>query len=176
LRPTLDTTVNVVTLIAGVAILGTLVARAVTPVAKPIVTQPFQVGEHVPQFRGLNFARAKRTLLMVVRQDCKFCGESIPFYRRLPRSGPVTLGGTQETQLVVLTEDDLNTARHFVEGNSLMLDAVVAIPPARRSDLRVKGTPTLLLVDSAGTIKKIWIGKLSENREREVIDALTNGN
>ena len=171
----LETTVNVVTLIAAVAILGTVAARFRGPTESPTNTQPFRVGEHVPVFQGLDFTRAKHTLLMVVRQDCRFCAESMPFYRRLPRGKAVKLGATLENQIVALMLDDLPTATHYVQSNALSIDAVVAIPPSRKSDLRVKGTPTLLLVDGTGLIQRLWVGKLSPEREREVIDALAPG-
>ena len=34
------------------------------------------------------------------------------------------------------------------------------------------GFPTLMLVDNTGTVKKTWVGKLSEEKEREVIEQM----
>jgi len=41
--------------------------------------------------------------------------------------------------------------------------------------LQVGGTPTLLLVDSKGIVQKVWLGKLSEAKEKEVLDQSCRG-
>jgi hypothetical protein len=40
------------------------------------------------------------------------------------------------------------------------------------ADIKVTATPTLLLVDSSGKVKEVWVGKLNPAREKEVIDRL----
>jgi hypothetical protein len=40
------------------------------------------------------------------------------------------------------------------------------------SELGVPGTPSLLLVNQAGTVEDTWIGKLSPERETEVLNRL----
>ena len=34
------------------------------------------------------------------------------------------------------------------------------------------GTPTLLLVDQDGVVKRTWVGKLTSDKEREALDAI----
>ena len=119
----------------------------------------------MPEFEGLHLNRAETTLVMVLRHDCHFCAESVPFYKSL-RKRPAKTAGT--TQFVVLTGDDHETAMHFVETSDLPVDDVVTVARDRLQELRVAGTPTLLLVDHTGLIQRVWLGKLDSNHEAEV--------
>jgi hypothetical protein len=40
------------------------------------------------------------------------------------------------------------------------------------ASLGTSGTPTLFLLDAHGIVKKVWVGKLSPDREAEVLDAV----
>jgi hypothetical protein len=46
---------------------------------------------------------------------------------------------------------------------------------ANFQSLQIGGTPTLLLVDSNGIVQKVWLGKLSETKEKEVMDQSRRG-
>lgn len=38
--------------------------------------------------------------------------------------------------------------------------------------LGIRGTPTLILVDATGNVRKVWIGKLPTEKESDVLDEL----
>jgi len=38
----------------------------------------------------------------------------------------------------------------------------------------ISGTPTILLVDKKGVISDLWVGKLTEEKEAEVLAKLTS--
>ena len=40
------------------------------------------------------------------------------------------------------------------------------------SKIKVPGTPTLLLVDDQGKVLDVWVGKLDESREKQVLASL----
>jgi glutaredoxin len=104
---------------------------------------------------------------MVLRHDCHFCAESVPFYKSL-RGNRNTDTTSSKPQFIVLTADDHETAMKYIEANELSVDGVVTVPVNRLQELRVAGTPTLLLVDQTGLIQRVWLGKLDSNREAEV--------
>jgi hypothetical protein len=39
----------------------------------------------------------------------------------------------------------------------------------------VRGTPTMLLVNGAGVVTKVWTGKIQPKQEQEVLTALRKG-
>jgi hypothetical protein len=168
----LDIAVNVATLFAAIAVVAVLGQRAWISAHRPTPTPPFQVGESVPAFKGLDVAQSDQTLLMVLRHNCGFCAASVPFYRELGNKfGPAMSNG--RTRLVVVTTDDPPTAKEYVRKNQFNVNAIVSVPPSRQSELRILGTPTLLLTDKSGRINRIWSGQLDELHEAEVTTALT---
>ena len=60
-------------------------------------------------------------------------------------------------------------------GRKYLSELGVTIEDVRQLPLNavgVAGTPTLILVDKEGTVKKVWIGKLPESAQSEVISQL----
>jgi len=105
-------------------------------------------------------------LVLVLRSDCPYCQESMPFYRRLLEGGD-----TDNVQVVVAAPPDDAGISEYLTSEGVEPDSVVFVegddlPP-------VPGTPTLLLVDREGVVTHAWIGLLDSDREAEVIDALS---
>jgi hypothetical protein len=46
------------------------------------------------------------------------------------------------------------------------------VKEAALDSIKVSGTPTLLLVDKAGTVADVWAGKLEPSQEEEVLSVL----
>jgi hypothetical protein len=42
--------------------------------------------------------------------------------------------------------------------------------------LNISGTPTAILIDDNGTVRDFWIGKLPQDQERQVIQAVSDPN
>ena len=111
---------------------------------------------------GIDWAKNGRTLLMAVSDKCHFCSESASFYQRLAKE-------RGKTQLVaVLPETEEEGKNYFAKLNV----AVDDIKQVTLNSLGVRGTPTLILVDSNGTAVKSWAGKLPSDREAEVLASL----
>jgi hypothetical protein len=75
----------------------------------------------------------------------------------------------------MVTTDDRETAERYSQEKALTLDAIVSVPPERARELKVPGTPTLILVNRAGVIQQMWLGRLDERREAQVVSALLPG-
>jgi hypothetical protein len=120
-------------------------------------------GDHLEPIAGLDLARSPRTLVMAVQSSCHFCSESMAFYREL------SLNKSAGVRLVVVAPDEPAAAKAYVDANRFTPDAILS---ADLPSIRVTGTPTLLLVNPAGVIERVWMGKLSAAREKEVRDVL----
>jgi len=117
-------------------------------------------GDRLDPVAGVDLTASPRTLVLAIQSSCHFCSESMAFYREIGRrkSGAI--------RLVVVAPDDPAAAKSYVAANGFTPDAIVS------SDLTaigVSGTPTLLLVNPAGVIERVWMGKLSPAREKEVL-------
>jgi len=111
---------------------------------------------------GVDWAKNGQTLVLVLSDQCHFCGESAPFYQRLVREHG-------KTRLVAVVPQTVDRGRRYLNKLDVTVDDV---KQASFGSLGVRGTPTLILVDNNGSAIKSWIGKLAPNVEAAVIDTL----
>lgn len=128
-------------------------------------TSGYQTGEPVTTaVDQLRLGRARLSAVVVLSNTCGFCVDSAGFYRRLAALEAKAGGGFQTLFLGIRGIDD---ATAFVLQHRLDPKQTRPTPP----DVQVKvpGTPTLLLVDSQGRVTRSWVGKLTTGQESEVI-------
>ena len=126
--------------------------------------QAYKPGEKINDTADLKFGNASKTLLLTTRSTCKFCQDSMPFYRSLVATAKRT-----HTRFVGITAEDLNTNREYLDRNGVALDAVVN---AGRNGIRRLGTPDLILVQTTGVVLKSWHGMLDRKNEADVMRSL----
>ncbi|HMG73756.1 MAG TPA: hypothetical protein VK582_09660 [Pyrinomonadaceae bacterium] len=131
----------------------------------PAVKPPASlVGARV-SLRGIDWAKNGQTLVMALKENCHFCADSAEFYRRLDNDGAVR----KKTRFIAALPGSLPDSQVYLNLENVDVDEI------RQTDLQligVRGTPTLLLVNNKGVITQTWVGKLSPERESEVISAL----
>ncbi len=91
----------------------------------------------------------------------------MPFYRKL---ADLEKSNQIDAHLIAVFPDDPAAVRQLVQTQQL---AVEAFPGIELSQVKVEGTPTLLLVDQQGRVSKVWIGELAAAGEAEVIAAIS---
>lgn len=104
----------------------------------------------------IDFAGAPRTVLVFVSSNCRYCTESMPFYRRLT--------GLRKAPIIVVGYQPADVLRAYVNSQGVFPDAVVSATP---STLAVSGSPTVIIVDSSRRVVAVWRGLLRA-RESEV--------
>jgi thiol-disulfide isomerase/thioredoxin len=112
----------------------------------------------------INWHQNGKTLLLVLQKGCHFCTESAPLYQRLVKE----LSGTDIHLVAVLPQDPM-------DGKKYLDDLGVGIKDVKQaglSSLGVAGTPTLILLDDKGVVEKSWVGKLSPEKETELLGKL----
>lgn len=126
------------------------------PSAKPVLIRGAVID-------GINVAQGRRSLLIVISPTCRFCVDSVEFYRNLlakaaPRGIDV---------LFWSPASEVETAE-FLKESGLPHGRVVQgkLPGA------ITGTPALIAMDASGRILAGWLGKLDATQEREVLALL----
>lgn len=114
---------------------------------------------------NVDVSKKDQTLILALKKGCKYCTESAPFYQRLFKQ----IEEQGRTQLVVVSPNEQQDARSYLDGLGLSPSLIVQLP---LNSIHVKGTPTLLLVDNKGKLTSQWVGKLSPNSEAEVLAKL----
>lgn len=110
---------------------------------------------------GVDWRASRKTLLVALQAGCKFCAQSAPFYRRLADEA-----STHGVRLIALLPQPSEEARSYLEGLNV---PIFDVKDARRLDVPVRATPTLILVDNQGVVTKSWQGLLHNDKEDEVL-------
>jgi hypothetical protein len=162
MRPRLDTIVNIATLVVCIAVLYVLFG------SQRSITEPpkFKSGQELPALPGLSLSTNAKTLVVVLKSDCRFCEESMPFYRKL--SEAIRGNPRINSRLIVIGPEDLRTLTDYVTRHGVTAADVVTIPRQSSWMGKISGTPTLIFADERGRIDAIWLGKLNSAEQEEV--------
>ena len=63
-------------------------------------------------------------------------------------------------------------AEQYLNGEGVHVDQVRQVT---LGDIGIRATPTMLLVNSAGVVTKIWVGRVKPEQEQDVLTALRKG-
>ena len=100
--------------------------------------------------------------MLALKPDCPYCERSVPFYRRLAAREPEN---RLAVHLLALVSSDAARTREYAASRQLGMQFQSDID---FSKIKVLGTPTLVLVDPNGRVRKAWIGQLTPAEEAEV--------
>lgn len=103
----------------------------------------------------------QKTLLIVLQKGCKFCTESMPFYKTL-----VEKAKEKGVKLVAVLPNSREEGSQYLRENGVEIQE---IKQAQLNSVNVRGTPTLILVNDNGKVLSSWVGKLPANKEHEVV-------
>jgi hypothetical protein len=164
----IETTANVATIIVAVLLSTVLIKLYVLPgraeSKAPVVSAPEVVrGKNLDgRLLGVDWAKNHRTLVLAISTTCHFCNESVPFFRTLGPAG-------KDVKMLAVLPQPVNEARQYLSTAGVRVDDVRQAP---LNTLGVRGTPTLLLVNDAGVVTDVWVGKLQPDQETQVLTAL----
>ena len=128
------------------------------PVIDSTPAIPTSVAGKVP----VDLTSRKKWVVLVLSTQCHFCQESAPFHERLVQM----LRNSADTGLIAVFPQDHQAVEQYKA--TYKVDFPNTITDASLSQLQVRGTPTLLLVDQQGKVLKGWRGRLPEIGEKEV--------
>jgi hypothetical protein len=124
----------------------------------------YAVGEVVAPVPELSGAAARPILLVVMASTCHFCTDSMGFYRELVE---LKQNRWPALDVVAASRENMLVLTRYLQQHELKVDRAVHIP--HDSGFKVTLTPTLMLLDAAGRVLQIWVGRLSKDNERAAI-------
>lgn len=128
--------------------------------ARPITS----VGEKL-SLPGTDWAKNQRTLVLALQIGCHFCSESSSFYQKLVQER----SHFGKTQFVAVLPQPVENSTAYLNKLGVSVDE---IRQGSLGEIGVQGTPTLLLVNSAGVVTEAWDGKLQPEQEQSVFARL----
>jgi hypothetical protein len=153
----LEVAANVCIVIVALVAVG-LVARNYW--LKRSEPKPVAAGEHFA-LKNVNWQESGNTVVFGISTTCHFCTESAPFYREL-----VQKCAAQRVRTIAVLPQPVDVSKAYLANEGVVVNEIrqEALP-----DLKIRGTPTLVLIDSKGIVKGVWIGKLSPDAEKELL-------
>ena len=109
---------------------------------------------------GVDWMKNGRTIVLALSTRCHFCTESAPFFRKLREKAG------KNVKIVGAFPQPVAEAELYLKGEGVHVDQVKQITLA---NIGVSGTPTVLLLDSAGIVTNSWVGKLQPVEEDQVL-------
>jgi thioredoxin-related protein len=167
-KSTLDTAANIAIILVCIIAAGILIRNNFFPPRPPGAAPEAAKGETLAELRGVVPAGSNKALVVAISPTCHFCNDSMPFYKRLMEqrnesNSPVKVIAAVPAAAAQAAEQQ-NLTEHGVKPDALVnLDF---------KKIKVPGTPTLILVDNQGKVLDVWVGKLDESHEREVLAKL----
>jgi hypothetical protein len=174
LSRTIETLANagiVIVAILGAAVLVKQLATGDAPQPTTASTRPSAARPRAPapgsriSVPGVRWDRSEQTLVLVLSTTCRFCTDSADFYQRLVNESH----RAGKTRLLAVLPQGTSEATRYLSDLHVRIDEVVQAPLAA---VNAGGTPTLILVDRSGTVKRTWLGRLPPERETEILGIL----
>lgn len=156
---------NILIIVAIVALVGILVQRYFFPVksTNQFINLQASIGTKV-NLPDVDWVRQSKTLILVLESTCRYCNESAPFYRRLTQE----IQGKNVSLIAVFPTKVEESRKHL---NELGLSSL-EVKQASLDMLQVIGTPTVILTNDKGEVTHSWVGKLSVDKELDLISKL----
>lgn len=109
------------------------------------------------------------TLVLALKVGCPHCENELPFYEKLVRQNDAL---SSHVSVIAVFPDSAETVESAYPNRLLRIRRIT---DTDLQFLNVTGTPTLLLVDSAGRVKRVWKGELDEESRNAVAEAIIRG-
>lgn len=178
LNQRLETVINVA-IISIIILIGYILVQTflLTPSNKLVSNNPsqnsgspsnppqarIQIGTKV-NFSGIDWKENEKTLVIYSRKGCRFCTESMSFYKKLAEKKDEFA-----TKIIVVSTDTVETSKEYFAENGVNLSE---FRQSKSIVSGLRGTPTLLLVDNKGKVLSVWVGRLPKEKEKEVVSQL----
>jgi thiol-disulfide isomerase/thioredoxin len=114
---------------------------------------------------GVSWNDSDETVVLALSNKCHFCTESAPFYQKLTRE----LADQKNVRVLAVFPQEVNEGKKYLDGLNV---PITNVAQATLDSLGVRGTPTLVIVDKNGTVKQSWVGRLTAERETEVLSRI----
>jgi hypothetical protein len=154
-------------IVVSVAALAILIEKRFAPPPEPLGSAKALVGKRI-DIPGLRWASSRLNAVFYISASCHFCQASMPFYREVSEARS---GTNKRVALSILTVGSESELRKLLSAESILVDGFYSVP----GNIRLRGTPTLLIVDDHGRVLEVFEGMLDAPRQRAVLELVRAG-
>ncbi len=169
-RSKLDTAANIAIILVCIVAATVLIRNNFFPpqAAAPPGMEPVEKGDRLEVLKAAMPQGSDRTLFVMLQPNCGYCNESMPFYKRLIDQRNQKGSNVKVVAAVGQPAAEAEEAQKLAAAG-VQPDGLTTVDFAAA---KVPGTPALLLVDNQGEVLDVWVGKLDEDKEEEVLERL----
>ena len=157
----LEAAANVAVLITSCLLAGFLVQRSCSTTTNDAARGPEVTPGMKIEIDGVDWQAPPLTTVLALNTSCRFCTESAAFYREISRAAAAV-----DVPVLALFPQTESEGRAYLGTLEVRVDDVRQI---RLSTVRVRITPTVIVVDRQGTVLRAWHGRLASELEQEVL-------
>jgi hypothetical protein len=99
--------------------------------------------------------------------NCDSCRESVPFFTMLVDK---LRGKPGDARLIAMFQGGEEQTRRYAEQSRLNTDTIFGVDFKL---LDLSALPSIILIDSTGTVLDFWIGKPSKDTEQQILRQIT---
>lgn len=119
-------------------------------------------GKEITLLPEVRFSAADATVVLFLSSRCRFCADSLDFYRRLSEA---KASSKRRVRVVAAGREPAPILDHFLATGGVAIDQVVSTGERPTAS----STPTIVIVDRRGIIQGAWIGRLSQEGEMSIV-------
>ncbi len=163
----IEVAANVLIVVVAMLIVGVLIEKYF--IAAPGQNQQARITPTVGKLVNLpgeEFTAREKTIVLALQTTCQFCNESVPFYKRLIEE----VKGKNINIIAVFPQSVEEGSAHLSQLGMVGME----VKQAPVSVLETSGTPTLIITDQEGRVINYWVGKLTSDKEMEVIQEINS--
>lgn len=156
---------NVAIIIIALLIVILLIQKFFSATPSSSITNTSLIGSKlaIPNY---DWSKKSKNIVLVLQKGCRFCTESASFYQKLIKEIQ-----NQDVEIITVLPQNKEDSNNYLEELGLKN---IETRQSTMSSLQVKGTPTIFITNNKGEITNLWVGKLSSEKEIEVISHLQN--
>jgi hypothetical protein len=129
--------------------------------------EDFRPGDSLTSIAGVKIPTATATIVIFMNSSCQYCIDSMPFYRIISKRASRV---EHPLGLMVVGIEGKPVLEQFLRRYDVTVSQVVV---AKREDVRVRVTPTILLVKHSA-VQRVWIGEQTESSRTLILREIDN--
>ena len=164
---TVELIANIAIIVAAVLLVGVVAQKYFFNKPTPMAAARLQpvIGARM-NLPGVNWSAQPKTLILALQTGCRFCDESVPFYKRIAENVRA-----ENVKLIAAFPTGVEESAAHLKALGLTNIEVRQLP---LESLQTSGTPTLILTNDKGQITNYWLGKLTPDKEAQVLANITS--
>ena len=171
MRTKLATLTNLSVIILSLTVSAVLIKTHFLRPGAPALPEVVADGETVEALGALLPADADEAIILALSPECAFCTQSFPFYRELQARRDEARSGIKIIAAVEAGKDFMTRQARLLEEAGIVVDHLVQ---ADFRQAKLLGTPTVLLVERGGKVRKVWLGQLDDQARVEVLAVVSS--